>query len=211
MQSVRIFLLISLFYSCTSDRKDEVLNMNDLTPQARQTKQTEKDTSEAEIDFGFSIPMADSSGITVMEMDFMKQPMFPDRFMPDSILKLKLDLKEDKLFFGQWIFADSLKTRNALFNWLDCFGANCNAIKYLSESRFQNEAMLLFVNDTSIIYLSSKSNLDEKKWQHYLELKYGIDLWKTVIVQSNGKKAKWYSYEKLKQAKKASFIPLKKE
>jgi hypothetical protein len=44
-----------------------------------------------------------------------------------------------------------------------------------------------------------------------LELKYGIDLWKTVVVQRYKQKAKWYSYEKMKQAKKASFIPLKKE
>ena len=54
--------------------------MNDLTPQARQTKPTEKESGEAKIDYGFSIPMADSSGITVMEIDFMKEPMFPDRF-----------------------------------------------------------------------------------------------------------------------------------
>lgn len=211
MQFVRIFLVISLLSSCSSDKKDEVLNMKDLTPQARQTKPTEKETGDVKIDYGFSIPMADSSGITVMEMDFMKEPMFPDRFMPDSILKLKLDLKDGQLFYGQWIFSDSIKTRNALFNWLDCFGANCNAIKYLSESRFQNDAMLLFVNDTSIVYLSSKSNMDEKKWQHYLELKYGIDLWKTVVVQRYKQKAKWYSYEKMKQAKKASFLPLKKQ
>jgi hypothetical protein len=44
-----------------------------------------------------------------------------------------------------------------------------------------------------------------------LELKYGIDLWKTVAVQRYKQKAKWYTYEKMKQAKKASFIPLKKE
>ncbi len=211
MEYIRIFILISLLYSCSSGEKDEVLNMNDLTPHANQANAGKKEKSEDNIDYGFSIPMADSSGITVMEIDFMKDPMFPDRFMPDSILKLKMDLKEGQLFYGQWIFADSLKTRNALFNWLDCFGTNCNTIKYLSESRFQNDAMLLFVNDTSIFYISSKINLDEKKWQHYLELKYGINLWKTVIVQRYGQKAIWYSFGKYKEAKKPSFVSLKNE
>ena len=122
---VSFFVLIVLF-SCGEKPKEEVLDMEDIIPQSERYKDgvttgEKKDT----IDLGFDIWMAVRAGISVMEVGRHEDPMFVDRFQPKSILKLDLNTKTDKIFFGQWTFRDSLKTMNAFYNWIDCFGTNC--------------------------------------------------------------------------------------
>jgi len=66
----------------------------------------------------------------------------------------------------------------------------------------------LFVNDTSLTYISASIPLDEKKWQLYLKERYGIVLWDLVIVQKNQRKANWYRYDVNESGKDTTFIKL---
>jgi hypothetical protein len=191
---VSLFVLFLLF-SCGQKPKEEVLDMEDIIPQSDRYKEgVTTDPKKDTVDLGFDIWLADKSGIVVMEVDKHEEPMFVDRFQPKSMLKVDLTTKTETLFFGQWTFKDSLKTMNAFYNWIDCFGENCKSLKYLKETNFQSDPMLIFLNDTSITYISSASQLDEKKWQKYLSLKNKTALWDLVVVQKKQRKASWYSY-----------------
>jgi hypothetical protein len=188
---------------------EKVLDMNDLTPHAKKetvNSTVEKDTLRPSL---FNIPLADSCGIRIQEFSEVKDPMFPDRFMPKSKLKLNLQAKEMSLFMGQWTYPDSVKTRNAFFNWLDCFGPECKAIKLGEEVNMQSEGLLFIINDTSITYFTSNSKLELNNWQQYLEKQYGIDQWDMVVWQQPRKKAVWMSYNVLPGKKKKQFLPLK--
>ncbi len=194
MKFLLILFGIVLVTSC-GGKKEKVLDMDDINPKASNDEQGKKSQKEEDIDFGFDIWKAEKAGITVMKIDTLGEPMFVDRFQPKSFKKLNLQMKEGVVFFGQWTFKDSLRTMNAFFNWLDCFGPNCKSHKYLGEEKYQSDAMLIFLNDTSFTYITSSLPLDEKKWQKCLALNYGNDFWDLVVVQKKQRKALWYEYK----------------
>lgn len=195
-----IFGIVALA-SC-GGKKEKVLDMNDINPKASNDGKGKDAQQKDSIDYGFDIWLAEKAGITIMELDTVGESMFVDRFQPKSIKKLSLQLKDGEAFFGQWTFKDSLRTMNAFYNWLDCFGENCKSHKYLAEEKFQSDAMLIFLNDTSLTYISSTLALDEKKWQKFLSLQHETDLWDVVVIQKKQRKAQWYEY---------NIDPLKKE
>jgi hypothetical protein len=194
---MKLFLIlfgIVVLASC-GGKKEKVLDMDDINPKASNDEERKKGPKEDHVDYGFDIGKAEKAGITVMEIDTLGEPMFVDRFQPKSFKKLNLQMKDGVVFFGQWTFKDSLRTMNAFFNWLDCFGSNCKAHKYLGEEKYQSDAMLIFLNDTSFTYISSALPLDEKKWQKCLALNYGNDFWDLVVVQKKQRKALWYEFK----------------
>jgi hypothetical protein len=208
-KKVLIPIYVILLFSCSGENKEKVLNMSDLTPQSKRDTtefQKEKDTAKFSL---FNLSLADSCGIRIQEYSEEKDPMFPDRFMPKSKFKLNLHAQERSLLMGQWIYPDSLKTMNAYFNWLDCFGPECKAIKLGEEVNMQSEGLLFFINDTSIMYFTSNSKLELNNWQQYLEKQYRIDQWDLVVWQQPRKKAVWMRYDVLPGKKKKQFLPLK--
>lgn len=206
---VIVFLSAWLVSSC-QDPKEELIDLNEIIPQSENYKEGDQNKIDsAEVnDFGFNLKLARELGLDVMELDSFPEPMFPDRFVPRSIQKLKLQFKEDGMFYGQWIYKDSIKTMNALFNWLDCFGPKCKSLKYLQSANFQKEELLIFLNDTSITYISSPLKLDKSLWQQYLEKDRKIEAWDLVIAQRKGGKASWEYYGSLNGSKKRQFLPL---
>lgn len=209
MRNLTVISILFILFACGEGKKDEVIDMKDITPHSdRDYSQTKKDTV-VKVDLGFDTKIADELGIQVMEINEIKDPMFPDRFSPKSYKKLALQLKADQITFCQWVYKDSLKTMNALFNWLDCFGPKCKSIKYRFSENFQKDHMLIFVNDTSITYFSSTLPLDEKSWQQFLEQQNGIEEWDNVIIQKAKRKAAWYSFMNDPITKKKKFLPFK--
>jgi hypothetical protein len=183
--------------------------MEDLIPKAKKERTATLESEDTLNHRLFNRALADSIGLHVRNFSEVKDPMFPDRFMPENKFKLNLNDAEKPCFMGQWIYADSIKTMNAFYNWLDCFGSDCQSFKFGQDVIMQREGMLLFVNDTSITYLDSCSKLHLKNWQLYLEKQYGIDQWDVVVWQQPGKKAVWMKYDHLPGKKKKQFLPLK--
>lgn len=203
MKYISIFGVFIILFACKQDKK-EVLDMNDIMPQSEKDeiykpKTDLKDT----LDFGFDTKIAEKIGIRVMEIDTIGEPMFPDRFSPRGIKKLNLHLKEDLIVFCQWTYKDSIKTKNALYNWIDCFGPKCKSIKFGQKVNFQKDNFVLLVNDTSITYVSSALKIKAEDWIEYFELKNEIEDWKYVIQQGTRAKAGWY---KVVEGKKEELI-----
>lgn len=208
-KKVLIPICAMLLFSCSGENKEKVLDMSDLTPQAKEETSKSlkvKDTAHFSL---INLILADSCGIPIQQFRELKEPMFPDRFMPKSKFKLNLETEHKNLFMGQWNYPDSIKTMNAFFNWLDCFGPECKSIKLGEEENMQKEGLLFFINDTSITYFSSNSKLDLERWQQYLEKQYGINQWDLVVWQQPRKKAVWMRYDVLPGKKKKQFLPLK--
>lgn len=210
MRGSTFFLMIStlLMWSC-AEPKEEVIDMNEIIPRSERYSEDKAEVKEDDTLHGlFDLETAKKIGLSVSKVSVSEETMFPDRFNPRSQTKLLLTADQTSIFWGQWVYKDSLKTMNALFNWMDCFGEKCKAVKYLESTSFQSDAMLMFVNDTSITYISADQKLDENQWQMYLEEKYGLDQWDIVVVQRKQRKASWLTYSLDPLTGKSKFSPI---
>jgi len=199
------FFSIVLFITaaCGGKQKDEVIDMKDITPHSTRNYDSTKTENVETSDYGFNREVADSIGLAIMEIDSVEAPFFVDRFSPRFQNKLYLQLKEGQILYCQWSFKDSVKTKNAFYNWIDCFGEKCKSIHFGQNVNFQKDNFRLFMNDTSITYISSTLKLSTKDWQAYLKSVNGVSDWKLIIEQGTRGKAKWmrFAEDKLEELK----------
>jgi hypothetical protein len=102
-------------------------------------------------------------------------------------------LSDDSVFYTKFNFKDSLKSKNAFFNWINCFDARCKSILPGEKKNLQKNGFLLLQNDTSIIYISSKSSNELLQWKKYYTSFDNIQ-WKYILSQSTNGKVKWESF-----------------
>lgn len=189
-----LFLLIGLTLFACTQKKPKVIDMSDITPHSeRENDGKANDDKSKIIDYGFDLKIADEVGLQVMEIDSIGEPLFPDRFSPKKIKKLTLHLKENSITYCHWTFKDSIHTKNAFYNWIDCYGSNCKSIKYGQKMNFQKDNFILLESDTSLTFISSPIKLIADDWLKYFELQTEIKDWKLMIYQATRGKATWCS------------------
>jgi len=123
---------------------------------------------------------------------------FIDRFNAKSFIKNKLYLDNDSILHFRWSFKDSITKKNALYNWLDCFGNNCNSIKMYESFKSEKQNSLIFINQKSISFISSKNSLSKDLWMNFEKSTFSKDSMQLLIVQQPGKNALWYRFQKNK-------------
>lgn len=185
-------LLIGLLFFACQQKKDKVIDMSDVTPKSEHDYTQNKKEKIDTIDFGFNSIVANKLGFNLSGIKFIEEPMFPDRFSPKRTKKLVLLQEIDSTIFCQWSYKDSIQTKNALYNWIDCYGPKCKSIKYGQKINYQKDNFILLENDTSLTYISSSNKLIVEDWLKYFELTSEIKDWKLVIHQGVRAKATWY-------------------
>lgn len=123
---------------------------------------------------------------------------FMDRFNAKSFIKNKLYVENDSIIHYRWSFKDSTTAKNALYNWLDCFGNKCNPIKMYESFKSEKQHSLIFINQKSISYISSNHNLSKDLWMNFEKSVFSKDSMQLLIVQQSGKNALWYRFQKNK-------------
>ena len=123
---------------------------------------------------------------------------FMDRFNAKSFIKNKLYIENDSIIHYRWSFKDSTTAKNALYNWLDCFGNKCNSIKMYESFKSEKQNSLIFINQKSISYISSKHGLTKELWMNFEKSTFSKDSMQLLIVQQPGKNALWYRFQKNK-------------
>jgi hypothetical protein len=123
---------------------------------------------------------------------------FIDRFNAKSFIKNKLYVENDSVLHFRWSFRDSTTAKNALYNWLDCFGNNCSSIKMYESFKSEKQNSLIFINQKSISFISSKNSLSKDLWMNFEKSVFSKDSMQLLIVQQPGKNALWYRFQKNK-------------
>lgn len=209
MVKIALYCLIGFFFvACGQKEKETILDMKDISPQAERDYSKSANVTVEKVNYAFNTKIADEIGVEVMEIDSLESSMFPDRFEPTAVNKLILHLKEDQILFCQWTYKDSIKTMNAFYNWIDCFGEKCKSIKFGQSVNFQKDNFILLVNDTSLTYISSQIKLKSEDWLRYFELKNEIVDWKILIHQGTRAKANWF---KVVEGNKEALEPIVKK
>ena len=189
--------------------KEDVIDINEILPKSERYKEgdTLKDQESSTTNSDFDLNLAKETGLNFEKADSAPDSHFLDRFVPKKITRLDLTGENAPVFFGQWTFSDSLKKKNAFFNWLDCFGPGCKSVKYMFSENYQKDPLLIFVNDTSITYITSTDLPDAMKWESYLEKRYGIADWNFIVIQKRKQKANWYYFKRDPRTEKGEFVP----
>ncbi|MBK6527761.1 MAG: hypothetical protein IPG07_20770 [Crocinitomicaceae bacterium] len=78
-----------------------------------------------------------------------------------------------------YTFSDSVKTKSAFYNWLDCYGKDCNEVKLNQDVElFKSEPMLTLIYDTTIVaveYLCEHEKNNWKSFEDSLTARFGSD------------------------------------
>ena len=192
-----ILLIVAFSWSaCTDDTEYEILTSEDILPQAKGKYDYSEDSltdEEAPI-----TPFEENLIELFPELNFDQENILKERkklFMPD---RLGYKSKEETYFYKdsvpfhviEWTFDDSVKTVNAFYNWLDCFGHDCRSIRIDETKNGSQEAFAIWITNNKITYIASSKSISLKTWQ---EVFFGKekDLWYYVIQQAPRGKINW--------------------
>ena len=121
-----------------------------------------------------------------------------DRFGYSSFSKLNFSLKSmvnsdsnESASLYYYSFSDTVKTQNAFYNWLDCFGKNCESVQLEKDlDNIQSDAAFALVYDTTIVAAEYNCNdkvFSKKSFQDSLLSKFGKSYKYRLEVTCSGK------------------------
>lgn len=107
-----------------------------------------------------------------------------DRFGYSTTAKLKFTGRtvqgtaQDKLPTASvcyYTFTDSIKTKNAFYNWLDCFGTNCESIQLNKKvDKIEANPSLTLVYDTTIVAVEYGCSDARNGWKSFQDSLIGV-------------------------------------
>lgn len=198
-----------LMTACTNNNEYEIVEYEDFIPQAEGDYSYEED-SLLENQQQFT-PFQEKLVNVFPQIKFIENGFLEKRktfFMPNRLGYIKKDesyFKKDSIPFQliEWTFEDSLKTINAFYNWLDCFGPDCKTLQLNEETKATSIGFVLWVSDTKLSYLASFKAIDEKQWQKkYFKSKESN--WNFIIKQFPHSSMKWIISPESKKQKKSN-------
>lgn len=117
--------------------------------------------------------------------------LFPDRFGPSKMEKWYLLNQKDSIVALHYEFKDSLRTKNAFFNWIDCYGPTCTSYRVGSQFKKQNRNSLFLIGENHLVYMESKSPIAAEKLVAILNEEKKDQNWIYVVEIPGRKKTRW--------------------
>lgn len=191
-----IAIFAAVLLAGCNNQAEEIINFEDLIPSSERYSELDNEEGEAAVEDSMSliIKRFTDVGIDVVSAEYNSQNIFPDRFGPVQNEKIRLISATDTLNYFKWIYSDSTKVMNAFFNWMDCYGKKCKSIFIGEEKNIQKSPLLIFVNDTALVFIESTSNIDIDKWEDYHKhIGYESD-WSFQLEQKRWGKLSWFTY-----------------
>ncbi len=198
------FLFLSFFlFSCSNNKKEETVDLSEITSSSERYKEGKsevKKKKEKELNFIDTLDVRfkgilDSLKINDSVVRKLDIVLFPDRFGAKSITKFYWKEKKDSINLLDWEFSDSLKTENAFYNWIDCFGENCKSIKIGDKIKIQKRGLLILVNDRHLLVVDANSKIDCESWIKLVGSQKFGDTWKYIVYQPQKGKSTWMNYK----------------
>lgn len=196
------FLVVLIGVGACSHPKEETVDLEDLTPVSQRYKEGANDEKQENVIVNDQRP-EQSPFLTVIDTlltdsRWMKWDtlLFPDRFGPLSAEKWQVLGGNDSLILLNYTFKDSLRTKNAFFNWIDCFGPKCKSYVVGGNLRIRNRNGLILVGEKQLFYFESAKALDEKKIRKQLQNDPKKENWIYLIRIPKSGKTSWKRIDK---------------
>jgi len=198
---IYFFLLSAVFlFACTSGEKEEVLRMDDIIPTSERYKEGQEEYIEGLKDYyfdslsSFSKLVSDTLGVNRPSVFVPDSVLFPDRFLCRSKEKWFGAVGGNEVLISIWTYNDSMETKNALFNWLDCFGKRCSSLQLYEERKISSESFLIYATEKKMIYMTSASSIDAKSAIENLNKLVPKDKILYILSQGLGRKTVWWEF-----------------
>lgn len=167
MRKTSLFNLVLMCFfalmlnSCKNSSDEKLEDLEELMPQSKRnyskdTTTIKTDTFLDSIQSGFSSLLksyVDSSTHELLERSF-----YVDRFGPKESYKIQTITDSSSSILACWTFDDSIKTQNAFYNWLDCFGSNCKEMKVGKRVLIRENSGEIWIKDTLMIFWQSENS-----------------------------------------------------
>ena len=186
--------------------KPEILNYEDIAGGSERYPEGENPNGDEQKkdSLAYLRTGLEDAGIAAERVNPWDDALFPDRFGALRTAKYCFASGADTLRYATWVYKDSLRVMNTVYNWLDCFGPKRKSVMVGESANLQRNPFTIWISDTSLVFIEANEAVDASKWESYfVGLGYEKE-WNMVIEQGKGGRARWYTYEKEKK------IPLKK-
>lgn len=188
---IGMLVLVGGMGSCTSSG-EEAVNYSDISPNGKRHDYKEEkdsvktDRPEKSAFFALADTLIPEAGW--IQWDSM---LFPDRFGASSSEKWILKTEKDSLIVLNYTFKDSLKTKNAFFNWIDCFGPKCTSYSVGGNIRVKGKYAYFLVGEKQLMYVEGSHKFDEKVIRSSFYAKPKTENWIYLIQMNPTGKAVW--------------------
>lgn len=168
---------------CGGSSTEKTVSMDDITPVS--TRDYSEDTSTAPV--VVQKPGSDiliRLGDTLLKETSWKKwdtTLFADRFGPTVSEKWIALSGKDSLTIQHYKFKDSLRTKNAFFNLLDCFGKRCTSYVVGGNLRIPGRAAQFFIGEKDVYLIESSKSPDFEKIRHILSPDIKKQHWLYVV------------------------------
>jgi len=189
-----VFFALTVFISCTDTKKD-TLSLEDISHTSDKFDHIDdgKETPEIKDEkpkSGYFLTAFDSvyKNTSWFMLDSL---LFPDRFGPAKMEKWYLLSPKDSIVALHYEFKDSLRTKNAFFNWLDCYGPKCTSYQVGSQFKKQARNSLFLIGANQLVYMESNYPIAAEKLIEILNEKKKDRNWIYVVEIPARNKTRW--------------------
>jgi hypothetical protein len=189
-----IAVITALFVSCTDTKKDTI-SLEDISHTSDKFDHIDDSTGIPEIKdekpkaayflTAFDSIYKDASWFMLDSL------LFPDRFGPSKMEKWYLITPKDSIVALHYEFKDSLRTKNAFFNWLDCYGPKCTSYQVGSQFKKQSRNSLFLIGANHLVYMESRYPVAAEKLIGILNEKKKDQNWIYVVEIPGKSKTRW--------------------
>jgi hypothetical protein len=160
------FLLALLLAIVSCNHNEETVSFDELAPNAE--RDYNRPSEDAGIDSAIYRRPEASEFLRIVDTISKEArwqqwdtTLFADRFGPLKTEKWIVLTPSDSLSLVHYQFRDSLKTKNAFFNYLDCFGAKCRHFTVGDNVKVPRRNALILVGAKSFVIVEGNARIDE--------------------------------------------------
>lgn len=193
MKLVYAFLVLIVLFSC-NEEKENAVDFNEISDRKVDKQHTQKQTNttfESEKPDKSVFLHAFDSIFPEASWKNWDTLLFVDRFRPKSTEKWIILSEKDSLNLSAYNFKDSTQTKNAFFNWLDCFGIKRQNLVVGSALKVKGRNLQILVNSTSIVVIESTLPLNQEKLIRSLNFKVKELNYLYLVDAPQSKKTSW--------------------
>ena len=104
-----------LLFAC-GGQETEVVDLNDIMGHEHDEQDSTENPGLIDDSTTVMIKQLEQGGISCDTVIWLTEELFPDRFRPESTMKLKIVLGEKETEFLRWNYKDSSQVKSAFFN-----------------------------------------------------------------------------------------------
>lgn len=162
-------LFLWMLSACNDSKKAEVIDLQDVLPSSTryaEGNEAVKDSIQAVYFDSLSEKaqaISDTLGCDRKQITPIDSLWLPERFPHRSVQKWRSFVNGRESKIAYFTFTDSLQMKNALFNWLDCFGSRCSSLQLYEEKKLFSNPIAVYATEKSLIYFEFSVAIDEIK------------------------------------------------